>query len=180
MITFEQWQKKILRYLDDNRGALIVLICFCGQLTFASHLFYRNVSRSFQPDSASASHNRKSIAKAPSRFSQSDSGLRGYPIPKGHALFFSSHNQSQQIYKVEINSRRNFNRDIVYDISWSDGVKTVYIFWKNEEAEIITKQENKDSIVDRGSYKFNSEGQLVVSSSNGSYSVFPEFIVAAN
>ena len=176
LITFEQWQQKMLRYIEDNRGSLIVLICFCGQLTFAGHLIHQNINRSFQSSSSAS----KAETTDSSYAKQIELESHEYSIPHGHALFFSSRDQSQQIYKVEINSRRNTNGDIVYDISWSDGVKTVYVFWKNGEAEIITKQKNDDSIVDRGSYKFNSKGQLVVSSSTGSYSVFPEFIVAAN
>ena len=192
----------MVQYFGDNRGSLVVLICFSGQLAFAGYLVCQNVSRSFQTTSSSAKAkttnlpNVKQVELESSEYSISSStesnatslpyakqrelGSSEYSIPQGYALFFSSRDQSLQKYKIEINSRKNANGDIVYDVSWSDGVETVFVFWKNGDAEIITKQQNKAPIVDKGSYRFDSQGQLVVTSSSGSHSVFPDLIPAAN
>jgi len=180
MITFEQWKQKMLQYFDDNHGALVVLICFCGQLTFAGHLVYKNIYQSLQPGSSLAKNFSRNLDGVNSSLDQNNTEHSEITIPRGHALFFSQRKQAYEIYQVDIVSRRNSNGHVVYNISWSDGVETVFIFWKNGEAEVITKQNNSESILDKGSYKFDSKGRLVVTSSIGSYSVFPEFIPTAN
>ena len=182
LITFKQWRQGLLRYLKNNQGSIVVLVFFAGELAFAGNIIWNNIENSL--NSVSSIVNEKSDQIKGSNSLQpivtNRSTFKNIEISANHALFYSQRSNTHSTFRVTIVPRKNANDDTVYDIAWSDGVQTVFVFWDNGHAEIITKQKNGNSVVDQAQYQTNSQGQTIVTSNSGSYSVFPGFDPQSN
>lgn len=145
-------------------------------------MIWNNIENSL--DSASTIINTRSSTIKDSQSLQpivtKKSRFKNIDISTNHALFYSQRSNTHRTFRVNIVPRKNANDDTVYDIDWSDGVQTVFVFWDNGHAEIITKQKNGKSVIDQAKYKNNHQDQMIVTSNSGSYSVFPGFEPLAN
>ena len=156
-----------------------MLFFFILQLTYAGFKVWTNFDQQFSSPQTVVNDNARSDVSGSStdfgNLEMQDSEYQGIMIPAGYALYYSRAKESTTAYQVDISSRTNSNKHVVYDISWSDGVETVFIFWANGDAEIITKYDGKESSIDTATYIVNSHDQTIVTAHTGSYSVFPGF-----
>lgn len=91
----------------------------------------------------------------------------------------SYRDQEQQEFTCSVESRTNNNGHTIYDVSWSDGNKSTYVFWKDGNVEIIVLDSDKKPNVHTGTYTIGGDS-VQIRSNEGSVTVIDDISPVLN
>ncbi len=101
--------------------------------------------------------------------------LRTYlPLPRNKGLYKKPTGEVA-IYRYTTFRRINPNNDHVYDVNWSDGVKSSYVFWTDGIVEIFSKNGYGGTNRTQANYEVGPNGNCVIRVNTGSVTLFPSF-----
>ena len=98
----------------------------------------------------------------------------------GYGEVLSASTGKTTSYTVNIRERINTNDDYAYDVDWSDGEKTTFVFKNNGKARIITKSSTGKTLDNTaGTYQSNN-GEVVVFANTGTRTTIRNWSPKAN
>ena len=94
-------------------------------------------------------------------------------------IFESASKGTTEEFRCKVSERLNNQGHTVYDIEWSDGMRSTYVFWESGVVEIISKAGNGKIDVTPGTYQVDDD-YAIVKSKTGSLTRVPGFRPAVN
>lgn len=95
---------------------------------------------------------------------------KGASIATASCFFQSYKKPNGEEIGCSVSSRTNTNGHTVYDVAWSDGYRSSYVFWKGGTVEILSKGGTGALDTNRGNFLRRSEG-VEVTSNEGSITI---------
>lgn len=95
---------------------------------------------------------------------------KGASIATASCFFQSYKKPNGEEIGCSVSSRTNTNGHTVYDVAWSDGYRSSYVFWKGGTVEILSKGGTGALDTNRGNFRRRIEG-VEVTSNEGSTTI---------
>ena len=99
---------------------------------------------------------------------------RFLPLSKGKALYKTSTGKVDK-FNISIYHRINENNHHVYDVVWSDGYESSYVFWQNGSAEIFSKDESGQRIKTLAKFKITNNEDCIIRVNSGATTILGKF-----
>jgi len=130
------------------------------------------------PESSRLAENKEASDASGSRSSDGvqDTETSSSSVERKCTLLGFSGNPSEEL-GCSLRSRVNSNGNTVYDISWSDGDQSTYVFWRSGNVEIISKSSAYSSGL--GKYEVDNSN-VVISTESDRRIIIPNFTVNYN
>lgn len=118
-------------------------------------------------------------ALAPHSSGQADDPSKEQQLDSPQCSIHSYRESNAEQFDCSLSRRINLNGHTIYDVAWSDGNSSSYIFWGDGRVEILYKSPTKDSNVHIGSYERLADG-VQIKSNEGSITLIPGLDPHAN
>jgi len=99
---------------------------------------------------------------------------RFMPLAKGKGIYKKAGGNVEQ-YVVSIFQRQNVNNHYVYDVKWSDGYTSSYIFWRSGDVEIFSKNGKGQAIKTMARFKIYGNRNCLIVTNAGAVTLFGQF-----
>lgn len=96
------------------------------------------------------------------------------PLSKGKALYKKSTGEVDK-FNISIYRRVNSNNHQVYDVTWSDGYKSSYVFWQNGTVEIFSKNGGGQTLRTLAQFKITNDQDCIIRVNSGATTVLGKF-----
>ncbi len=117
---------------------------------------------------------------APPQQATIDAPITNY-LPKGKVTFQSYKTPGKlETFGYKNNTRTNVNGHRVVDVNFSDGYDASYVFWRTGAVEIFSIDGQGKLDMTPGTWKSNTEGQVVITSNTVSITTFYGLNVPSN
>lgn len=133
------------------------------------------------PDAEPEKHEERvpESALAPNSSNQVDAPSKEQQLDSPQCSIHSYRESNAKQFDCSISRRVNSNGHTVYDVAWSDGNSSSYIFWVDGRVEILYKRPSMDSNVHLGFYEMLADG-VEIKSNEGSITLIPGLEPQAN